>query len=252
MKTVYRSVQAGVVSERGRRPAMEDAHYLDLDFGGKGWVYGGIYDGHNGDYAAKYAAENLHKTFLARLLSGLEPGEAFVDSYQAASEGLKQQESGTTAVDFFIRDGKIFTANAGDARAIIVGRSRVRQLTTDHRLDDTVERERVLSMGASIHYPYVVKGNSGIMPTRTIGDEYFKSVGVIALPSIGEYLVNSGDIALISACDGLWDFMSNKDVAVAARQYPVASELVEALKHEVLVNHRGTDNLTVIAVCFSS
>jgi serine/threonine protein phosphatase PrpC len=241
-------MKAAVTSEKGIRPSMEDDHVLDVNFGNKGWIYGGIYDGHNGDYAAKYAAKRLHRIFLENLLGGLEPGKAFTLSYETVSREVSEQESGTTAVDFLIQDKRIYTANAGDARAILVNRKGVSQLTVDHRVDNPDERERVEKMGASIDYPYVVKGYQGLMPTRTIGDQYFKAAGVIATPSLNEYLITPGDSMLISACDGLWDFMNNGEVAALAEEYPEPKSLLNALTPEVLINRLGTDNLTIIAV----
>jgi protein phosphatase PTC2/3 len=244
-------MKAAVVSEKGSRPTMEDAHYLDLNFGNEDWIFGGIYDGHNGDSTAKYAAENLQRIFLRKLLGGLTPQQAFSDSYETVSREIGRQESGTTTVDFLIRNTLVYTANVGDARAIIVSRHRVSQLTIDHRLDDAGERTRVSKMGAIIDYPYIFRGNQGLMPTRTIGDEYFKAVGVIAAPSLGEHLIAPDDLMLISACDGLWDFMNNAEAAELAREYPEPESLLEVLTREVLVNRAGTDNLTMIAVSLS-
>ena len=79
-------------------------------------------------------------------------------------------------------------------------------------MDDPEERERVQKMGAAIEYPYVVRGRQGLAPTRTIGDEYFKSVGVISAPSLNEHSISPDDFMLVSACDGLWDFMTNEEV----------------------------------------
>ena len=243
-------MEAVVISEKGLRPRMEDFHHLDLNFGGQGWIYGGIYDGHSGDYAAAYAARNLHRLFLEKILGGLPPGLAFTQSYEETSRALSGQESGTTAVDFFIRERKIFTANAGDSRAIVVSRKGLSILTTDHRIDNAEEKERVLTAGASISPPYVIRDGFGLMPTRSIGDRYFKEVGVIASPSLNEREISRDDLLLISACDGLWDFMSNEEAAALARENPEPERLLEILKREVLVNRMGTDNLTIIAVSF--
>jgi serine/threonine protein phosphatase PrpC len=241
-------VKAAVISETGYRQEMEDAHFLDLNFANKGWIFGGIYDGHGGNYAAKYASETLHKQFLKYLLAGTSPQEAFVKSYEETSRELGEQGSGTTAVDFLIMDRRIFTANAGDARAIVVNRKEVIQLTVDHRLDNLSERKRVEKMGAYTAYPYVYRGNMGLMPTRTIGDEYFKPVGVIATPSVNEYQISKEDIALVAACDGLFDVMTNEEVADFARRIHNPKALVETLENEVIINRSGTDNLTIIAV----
>ncbi|MFH0809861.1 MAG: PP2C family protein-serine/threonine phosphatase, partial [Pseudomonadota bacterium] len=219
-------VQAAIISERGVRPSMEDAHFLDTNFAGRGWVYGGIYDGHGGALAAESAAIHLHVKFLEKVLAGLSPEQSFAEAYQEISEALKSQDSGTTAVDFLIRDSAIFTANAGDARAIVVGRQSVLQLTTDHRLDNEQEAARIRQRGGEIRYPYVYRRFAGIMPTRTLGDEFFKPVGVIARPSIGKHPIGDEDLMLVAACDGLFDFMDNEEIAGLARRLPEPRALV--------------------------
>ncbi len=241
-------MEAVVISEQGIRPEMEDAHFLDLNFADKGWIFGGIYDGHGGRSAARYASERLLQIFLERLLSGSPPQEAFVASYELTSEELKAQSSGTTAVTFLIRDKEIFTANVGDARAGVINKQGFHQLTVDHRLDNPAERERVLKMGGRIVYPYTYRGGLGLMPTRTIGDQYFKPIGIIATPSVSEYRIADDDLILLAACDGLFDVMTNEEVADFARRFLQPKALVQELKNEVLINRLGMDNLTIIAV----
>ena len=227
---------------------MEDAHHLDMDFGGQKWVYGGIYDGHGGERAARYAADHLHKRFLERITSGMQPVDAFVQSYDQISRDLENQDSGTAAVDFFIRGNDVFTANAGDSRAIVVSKTGFKQLSVDHRVDDSAERERVLQTGASISYPYVMRGAQGLMTTRSIGDRYFRPAGVISTPFTTHHAISNDDMLLISASDGLWDVMTSGEVCDMVREYPEPDDLLPALKDEVLNNRSGTDNLTIIAV----
>ena len=240
-------MKTAVISEQGTRPEMEDTYYLDTDFGGRGWTFGGVYDGHGGKYAAVYASENLHRIFQDILLQGLSPEQAFIKSYQQVSDALKKQPSGTTAVNFFIKDNIIYTANAGDARVIIIGKDTT-QITKDHRLYDAGERQRIVKMGGEIQYPYVMWDGAGLMPTRTLGDELFKPVGIIAAPSVSEYKILKTDKMLIAACDGLFDFMTNEDITVFARRISEPEPLVELLKDEVLGKRNGTDNLTIIVV----
>ena len=104
---------------------------------------------------------------------------------------------------------------------MVVGSEEFHQLTVDHRLDDTEERRRIEKMGGLIDYPYVVRGRYGLMPTRTIGDAYFKPVGVIATPWVNEYEISRADSFLIAACDGLFDVMSNRQVVEFVRNNPV-------------------------------
>ena len=241
-------MEVAVISEKGMRPEMEDVHFLDTNFAGRGWTFAGIYDGHGGRFAAEYAAERLHQVFSERLLSEFSPQEAFLESYEAISDELKTQDSGTTAVTFLVKDGEIFTANAGDARAIVIGSEGCHQLTVDHRLDNLAERQRIESMGGYIRIPYTCRGYQRLMPTRTIGDPYFKPVGIIATPSVSEHRISEGDLILLAACDGLFDVMTNEEVAGLARKSPQPGTLLELLKNEVLINRLSTDNLTIIAV----
>jgi protein phosphatase PTC2/3 len=223
-----------------------------LNFGGQGWIFGGIYDGHNGNYAARYAAQNLHGIFLEQLIRGSPPQQAFSLSYETIDQAIREQNSGSTTVDFLIRENRIFTANAGDAGVLVINQNGSIKLTVDHRLDNPAEKERIAAAGALINYPYVVKGNQGLMPTRALGDAYFKSAGVIATPALNEYAITPNDLILISACDGLWDFMSDSEVATLARRYTEPHVLIEALSREVLINRQGSDNLTIIAVSLES
>ncbi len=103
-------------------------------------------------------------------------------------------------------------------------------------------------MGGKIQYPYVMRGTAGLMPTRTIGDEYFKPVGIVATPSIGEYEIKSDDLVLIAACDGLYDFMNNNEISELVRNKKPINNILFELKKEVLIKRCGTDNLTIIAV----
>ncbi|MDA2922211.1 protein phosphatase 2C domain-containing protein [Patescibacteria group bacterium AH-259-L07] len=253
------NIKPAIVLEQGRRPYMEDAYFLDLDFGkkirlrsqlwrGKEWIFGGVYDGHNGKEAAEYAANNLHKKFLKILLGGAEIKDAFVKTYQEISDELRYQDAGTCAANFFVKDKKIYVANVGDARILTISRSGFHQLTIDHRLDNLDERERIQAMGGEIEYPYAARDGQGLMPTRTLGDEYFKPIGIIATPDINEYIVSDNDIYLIAATDGLFDVMTNEEVLEVSQKFDNPNDVAQTLKAQVLQNREGGDNLTIIVL----
>jgi serine/threonine protein phosphatase PrpC len=227
---------------------MEDAHVLNMNFNDRGWVFGGVYDGHNGYFAARYSARHLHRIFLRTLHSGLSPQESFIFAYEEVSRRLQFQDSGTTAVTFLIRDGHIITANAGDARAIVTRDRDAHQLTIDHRVMNQDELTRIFDRGGTIRGSYVVRGSEGLMPTRTIGDEYFKPVGIISTPAVNSHEISEKDLFLIAACDGLFDVMKNEEVGDIAGECTEPDQLLDRLKIEVLVNRCGLDNLSIIAV----
>jgi len=243
-------MKAAVISERGRKSEMEDAYFLDTNFANQGWVFGEVYDGHNGSFAAEYVAGHLSQVFLRKLNVPLSAEIAFIESYQEVSEQLNHQDSGTTAVTFLIAGKTIYCANVGDARAIVIGEKGVQQLTVDHRIDNPEERERIRKMGGQIRGRHVYREGWWLMPTRTIGDEWFKPVGIIATPFVSNYTVLESDLGLLAACDGLFEVMTNEEIAELSRRFPERKSCVEALKDEVLYSRHGTDNLTMIAVSF--
>ena len=240
-----------VISEKGTRSNIEDAYFVDENFSNKGWIYGGIYDGHGGAFAAKYASEKVHEYFLDNLASVSNPEQAFVLSYETVSRDLYDQKSGTTAADFLIKGRIIFTANVGDTRTILIRRNSVIQLTSDHRLSNIAEEDRIKRVGTPISYPYIISGGQGLMTTRSLGDQDLKNIGVIATPSLSTHLITKDDILLMTASDGLWDFINNEEVAVLAKAHPDPESLIAILSHEVLFTKLGTDNLTIIVVALS-
>lgn len=239
---------ATVISEQGARIHMEDFHFLDPDFGGKGLTYGGVYDGHSGAYAAGYAAQTLHTYFLDCLRNEFTPSKAFCVAYQKVSDDLKNQTSGTTAATFLLDQTHIHAANAGDSRIIVVGEDEPRQLTVDHRLDNPEEVERIILSGGKIDYPYIIKGSQGLMPTRSLGDEYFRDVGVIPLPATCVHKISDRDKWLVAGTDGLFDEMDNESVSCLCRKYTEPWLLAETLVREVLTECTMPDNTTVILV----
>jgi serine/threonine protein phosphatase PrpC len=242
------SMRTGIVSRQGRRSSMEDAHILAHDFIRPGWLFGGVFDGHAGGFASEFAAERLPELFRERMEGG-DPAEvAFVSAYQRTSRLLEVQQSGTTAATFLLRPEDIVAANVGDTRILLVRSNEVVQLTRDHRLDDPAEQARIIEAGGRIEYPYSCKGSRCLMPTRTIGDVYFRSIGVLSLPSTAAVTRSSSDRMLVAGCDGLFDFMSNAEVADACDRHPHPEALVRHLSREVLMARGGTDNLTVLAV----
>ncbi|MFH1657343.1 MAG: PP2C family protein-serine/threonine phosphatase [bacterium] len=246
----FKNLEIAVISRQGRSPFMEDFYVLNRNFGGYGWIFGGIYDGHCGHKAAKHTANLLHKMFLQKVLAGIDPLKAFPETYQEMSRQLKYQNSGTTAVNFFLQGKTLFYANAGDAKIIIIGAKKIEELTVCHRLSNPRERKRVENLGGFIKDPYLYRGIRGLMPTRTIGDEFFKPIGIIAKPAVGKYEVSENNLAMIVASDGLFDEMDNKEIAGLVKRHRNPKIILKILEKEVIGRRRGQDNLTIIAVKF--
>ena len=95
----------------------------------------------------------------------------------------------------------------------------------------------------------MVRGLRGLMPTRSFGDSYFRSIGVMAVPTVGERRISLDDRFLVVACDGLFDVLEGEDIVRMLLNSPGAREGAETLRDEVLARG-GTDNLTILVIEF--
>lgn len=238
-----------IISERNRRTHMEDRHFLELNFSGQHEIFGGVYDGHCGERAAIHSAEYLHGYFADFLEKEL-PEKAFIRAYQKTSDEISD-DSGACAANFYIKNRKIFFANAGDARIIIVGK-KTHQLTVDHRVDSTIEKIRIEKMGGVIAYPYAYRDDRGLMPTRTIGDHYFKKIGIIATPHVGQYSIKPKDKFLIAGTDGLFDGLTNGEIEIIAREAKEPEKIADILRRNILSERKTSDNITVIILALTA
>ncbi|KAK7507282.1 hypothetical protein BaRGS_00001217 [Batillaria attramentaria] len=176
----------------------------------------GVFDGHNGSRVADFAAQRMpaelllgqlqNKTtdaFLAvenvyfestdgllaektttqdQLPEGITSYEAY-NKYPDIVKKLQQLEQelsgGTTATLVLIYNNKIYVANVGDTRALLVkmaqdGRLTVMQLSNDHTIADPSEQARLSALGLDVDKLRTANkiGNSNC--TRCIGDYHVK------------------------------------------------------------------------------
>jgi serine/threonine protein phosphatase PrpC len=240
--------QTASISDQGRRLNMEDTYVLIPDFANPDWVLGAVFDGHRGTSAASYAATHFPELVQHAMDSGQEAGNALVFALESLGWNLLNEPSGCTAAAFFLQDHELAAANVGDARIILIQEGVAWQLTQEHRVDDPKERHRIKDSGGIIQGRYVMHGLSGLEPTRTLGDAKFHEAGIIFSPYMQTAPRTAKDEWLIAACDGLFDFMSNLDVAAIMQDAQDAEDAAWRLRHEILDIRQGTDNLTILIV----
>lgn len=117
------------------------------------------------------------------------------------------------------KDGKlkITVGNIGDSRCLL-GRksSKLVELTQDHKPNNKIELERIVSSGGSVSDNRV---NGSLAMSRALGDRYLKEnknlpdikQAVIAVPDITTDLLSPEDFLLI-CCDGIFERLSNQGV----------------------------------------
>lgn len=100
-------------------------------------------------------------------------------------------------------------------------------MSRDHKPSDTDESERITNAGGRIDSYRDNKGNKvgpervwllnedipGLAMSRSFGDTVASSVGVNAIPEQFEFLLGQDDKVIVLASDGVWEFISNEEVA---------------------------------------
>lgn len=86
---------------------------------------------------------------------------------------------GTTATVVLIYNNKLYMANVGDTRALLVktdndGILKVSQLSTDHTIDNETEQQRLASLGLDVEKLYKLRKIGTSDCTRCIGDFHTK------------------------------------------------------------------------------
>lgn len=165
--------------------------------------------------------------------------------------------SGTTAICVYLKDNKLVVGSVGDSRAILgvkwaltlpvpVGSHnsyyrkilpryvRPVRLTIDQKPHHKGEKERIEAAGGRVARletdsggklgPYRVMSRYGLAPglamSRALGDRLGEEVGVISEPLVHTFHLYKGrDKFIVLASDGVWDVLSNEEVACFVDTY---------------------------------
>lgn len=220
---------SGYCDIQGRRRTIEDFHAIRLF---PSQQFYGVYDGHLGNAASKYAASFLYDEVAIRLgnwisnssINNRTESDAVVvkgvtDAFAAVHDKFLEaittrmpptfmDQSGTTATALLVTNHSIAVMSVGDSRAVLSTRRQLpdtasgdgpkwellaKQLTKDHVASDQEEREMVESHGGRI---MVINGMERVMGslvvTRSIGD-----------PNLAIYLSRVPNVIVMSKAEVL-------------------------------------------------
>ncbi|PWN48316.1 protein phosphatase 2C [Violaceomyces palustris] len=141
----------------------------------------------------------------------------------------------------------LYTANVGDARAVLCRAGRAIRLTYDHKGSDAQEAKRITDAGGFVMNNRV---NGVLAVTRSLGDSSMKEF-VVGSPYTTETTLSSEDTFLIVACDGLWDVVDDQEAVDLIQQVYDPQRASEILLQHALSNF-STDNTSVMVVRFSA
>ncbi|XP_069902731.1 protein phosphatase 1M isoform X4 [Globicephala melas] len=249
--------------------------------------YWALFDGHGGPAAAILAANTLHSCLRRQLeavvegmvatqppmhLSGhcIRPSDpqfveekgiraedlvvgALESAFQECDEVIGReleasgQVGGCTALVAVTLQGKLYVANAGDSRAILVRRDEVRPLSSEFTPE--TERQRIQQLARLLGTLAVSRGLGDhqlkVLDTNIQLKPFLLSVPQVTVLDMDQLEPQEEDV-VVMATDGLWDVLSSEQVARLVRSFLPGnredphrfSELAQMLIHST----QGKDN----------
>ncbi|KAG6624487.1 hypothetical protein I3843_16G032400 [Carya illinoinensis] len=227
-------------SKQGSKGLNQDAAILYQGYGVGDGALCGVFDGHgkNGQVVSEIVCNQLPSLLLSQKNALSKVNfymwkEACISAFKLMDKVIELQEildcscSGTTAV-VAIRQGQdLVIANLGDSRAVLgtLAKNGVEavQLTRDLKPGLPSEAERIRNCNGRVaalnHEPHIQRvwlphdDTPGLAMSRPFGDFILKDHGIIAIPEIKYHRLTSNDQFIILATDGVWDVLSNDQVA---------------------------------------
>lgn len=274
----YRSstgIEIGATGMQGWRLEMEDAHIAQDIPTKPDHTIVGIFDGHAGAGAAKYAAEHMLKFLLAteewkKYVEGnctdvTMLGEALIYTFINLDEKMRGHQdstsgldtSGCTSVVALITPKFILCANAGDSRCVLGTGGSTRPMSEDHKPHSIEEKRRIESAGGFVQWNRV---DGDLAVSRALGDFTYKhrpdlhpkEQKISCYPDIQVHERTNDDDVLILACDGLWDVMTSEEAVNTVREIYLSGEK-EVLKIaeemvDLALDKGSKDNISTIIV----
>jgi len=229
------SLEAGYATSIGKRAAMEDRVVVKrLARSGGPVYYFAVFDGHGGSQAASFAATSLHTKLADSVhFASQDLGEGLCEAFRKTDTEFIEtvnSDSGTCGTVVCISESSMWTANAGDCRAVLCSQRagedlQANRLSEDHKPSRADEKARIEAAGGQVvHFGcwrVTAPDNSIMLATsRALGDRHFKRREphiVTAEPDISKHeLQPSEDSFVIIACDGLFDVMSDVEACQIA------------------------------------
>lgn len=250
---------------KGRRDTNEDKHTIRLNINNSSSKYNninlfGIYDGHGGCDVSEYLSNNIEKFYCLPELQ-----TPFSDDYHEKVFSILQEQilslkykkgfkcGSTCLLNIMYKYGSNIyfnVVNLGDSRLVVIYRSGIsKQITTDHKPEDVIEKTRIQKMGGTIYTDTEGTCRVGNLSlARAFGDGD-NAPYISHMPDIHEIKLSPAIQFVVMACDGLWDVINNNELYPLLIKQKQKKNLGALLAEEAL--RRGsTDNISVIVLEF--
>ena len=245
---------------RGRRNEQQDSISVLRNIENRNLHFLGVYDGHGGTFTSEILASFLHSIIFDKLNEYfdnfdkknilLSMNNLFKDSFEFLQNELQNfnVSDGSTANVCFILNNIIFCANTGDSRSIIIRGNNAIPLSFDHKPENFDERNRIEENGGFVDAESK-RVNNILALSRAFGDcDLYPAI--TCHPDVIAHEITPEDCFLIMACDGVWDVLSNDEVAKLVCNCKTAGEAAILLRDAAFVAGT-TDNISVLVAKIS-
>jgi len=239
----------GYASAVGSRPSMEDTVVIYSNGKPKSGLFA-VFDGHAGFASANNASSLLVEEYKKINQFDFEQWPAlFCQSITNIHEGLRSLgvEDGCTAIAAIVEDNHFITLGVGDSRIIRIKNDSSQRMTQDQKPLNEGEFQRLKKAKLGVNCDGRVKKKLAI--ARSLGD-FWCGEGIYLEPESKRFEIETDDIGLILACDGLWDVVDDEYAANVVRTAKSAQDAAESLKNMGIGLNSG-DNVSVIVVLFN-
>jgi protein phosphatase 1L len=262
--------KVGSASCEGIRPNMEDADLATevtftvnkTDFQAE--VFG-VFDGHGGASASAFVQKNLAQYLKDALESNNQEAlteEGIFKALKACFKKLNEDYkdgAGTTATVAVILGNKLWVANVGDSRTILVKKDgSVTQASEDAKPEIERYKRKIESLGGFVEErafgPQAVNGILAV--ARAIGDKALvgktRKAVVSPDPKITNYALDDfKEGYLVLACDGLYDVATSNEVGKAIKEMADSGETEENMAKRLVqaaIVQGSTDNVSAMVI----
>ena len=254
-------------------------------------IFMGVCDGHGffGNEVSEYIKENLpmdlNRIIKTRKLdiNKDDLSEVIINTFLMENNALFRNQqidsdlSGSTCISVIYTPKKLIISNVGDSRCVLGSRFgendwKFESLSRDHKPNIKEEADRIKKNGGRIRPmideegcfvgPLRVymkdKDLPGLAMTRSFGDYFASLAGTIAVPEIKEHILIPEDKFIILASDGLFEFISTKEVGNIIKGYYEKNDIVGCCEYLYKESYRKwiseeedtVDDITIILVFF--
>ena len=211
-----------------------------------------LFDGHGGQEVSKYLQENFAKFWkdilplnYSNYLNKIK--NIFLSTDQKLKENNFYQVGSTACIIYLTSENSqkiLYCANVGDTRCILIKKNKKVRLTYDDRAGDAKEHDRIVSEGGVVFNGRVY---GQLMLSRAFGDWELKTYGVICEPHTVRYEIESDDLFLVVATDGVWDVLEDEDVFQMSKRENNAKDFCDDIMKET-IDRGSMDNVSCFVI----